>query len=242
MAARETIISEIRRLTQESGGIVPGVEKFTIETGISKSVWWGKYWSKWGDAVIEAGFEPRKMNTKKSSDSVLEIYAEICRHYGKVPSSPEVRFYLNQRAGSISHNALFNHFGSKSELDRAFAAYVRSTEAAHDLLLMIPEEGSEKHLVEQGQKQSSGRQDGYVYLLKSGGHYKIGKSDDIEKRVKSIVVSLPERAELIHTIKTDDPSGIENYWHRRFAEKRANGEWFALSTSDVAAFKKRKYQ
>ncbi len=221
---------------------MPGVEKFTVETGISRSVWWGKYWSKWGDAIIEAGFEPRKMMTKKSSDTVLEIYAEMCRHYGKVPSSPEVRFYLNQRAGSISHNALFNHFGSKSELDRAFTAYVRSTEAVHDLLPMIPEEGSAKHLAEQEQQRSPSRQDGYVYLLKSGNHYKIGKSDDIERRVKSIVVSLPEKAELVHTIRTDDPSGIESYWHRRFVEKRANGEWFALSTSDVAAFKKRKFQ
>jgi len=242
MATRETILNEIRRLTQEGGGVVPGVEKFTVETGISRSVWWGKYWSKWGDAVVEAGFEPRKMMIKKSSDSVLEIYAEMCRHYGKVPSTPEVRFYLNQRAGSISHNALFNHFGSKSELDRAFAAYVRSTQAAHDLLPMIHEEGSAKHLAEQEQRRSSSKQDGYVYLLKSGNHYKIGKSDDIERRVKSIVISLPEKAELVHTIRTDDPSGIESYWHRRFAEKRANGEWFALSTSDVAAFKKRKFQ
>ncbi len=242
MTTKETILNEIQRLTREGEGIVPGVEKFTAETGISKSVWWGKYWSKWSDAVTEAGFEPRKMNTKKSSDFVLETYADICRHYGKVPSTPEVRLYLNQRAGFISHNALFNHFGSKSELDRTFVAYVRSTEAANDLLPMTSKNGSVEHLAQQDQRLRSNKQDGYVYLLKSGNHYKIGKSDDIEKRVKSIVVSLPEKAELVHTIRTDDPTGIENYWHRRFAEKRANGEWFALSINDVVAFKKRKYQ
>ncbi len=221
---------------------MPGRRKFSNETGILESVWWGKYWSKWSDAVIEAGLEPGKVSTKKSPDFVLETYAEICRHYGKLPSSPEVRLYLSQRSGLISHNAMLNHFGSKSGLDQAFAAHVRATEAAQDLLLIIHDKGLAKHVARQEQRQTSNKQDGYVYLLKSGRHYKIGKSDDIEKRIKSIVVSLPEKAELVHTIRTDDPSGIESYWHRRFAENRANGEWFALSASDVAAFKKRKYQ
>lgn len=242
IATKETILDEIRRLTQEGGGIAPGIEKFAAETGISWSTLRGKYWSKWSDAVAEAGFEPRRMNIKKSSDFVLETYAAVCRHYGKVPSWSEVVLYLNQHPGSISQNAMFRHFGSKSKLDQAFAAYVRSTEAAHDLLPMLRDEESAGNMAKQEQQQSTSRQDGYVYLLKSGSHYKIGKSDDIEKRVKSIVVSLPEKAELVHSIRTDDPSGIELYWHRRFAEKRANGEWFALSTSDVAAFKKRKFQ
>jgi hypothetical protein len=84
--------------------------------------------------------------------------------------------------------------------------------------------------------------DGYVYLLKSGDHYKIGKSDDIERKVKEIRTQMPESVVLVHTIKTDGISGVEQYWHRRFQEQRVNGEWFKLSRSDISAFKKRNFQ
>jgi Meiotically up-regulated gene 113 len=78
-------------------------------------------------------------------------------------------------------------------------------------------------------------------MAKHGRHYKIGKSFDVPRRHREIAIELPEKLDVVHVIRTDDPSGVEAYWHKRFAAKRTNGEWFALAADDVRAFKRRRF-
>jgi hypothetical protein len=81
---------------------------------------------------------------------------------------------------------------------------------------------------------------GYVYLLKHGSRreYKVGRTNNPLRREGELGVQLPEKLQPIHYIETDDPAGVENYWHSRFANKRKEGEWFALTPTDVRAFKR----
>jgi hypothetical protein len=81
---------------------------------------------------------------------------------------------------------------------------------------------------------------GYVYLIKHGGHceYKIGRTSNALRREGEIAASLPQQVKPIHVIETDDPVGLEAYWHRRFADRRIRNEWFELTAEDVKAFKR----
>ena len=74
---------------------------------------------------------------------------------------------------------------------------------------------------------------GYVYLIKSGEHYKIGRTKNLKTRVKSFETSLPLGATVVHSFETDDTTEAEIELHARFSDKRINGEWFNLVQDDV---------
>lgn len=79
---------------------------------------------------------------------------------------------------------------------------------------------------------------GFVYLARGHpGEFKIGRTNLVDRRLAEVGATFPVELDLIHEIKTDDPAGVEAYWHRRFADKRLRGEWFRLSSGDVAAFR-----
>ncbi len=232
---RKTILDEIKKLAKAGNGQPPGVRRFENETGIRETAWRGVYWARWGDALIEAGFLPNSWQSKHEQELVFEKFIEACRHFSRVPTIDELKIYSRTQKDFPTPKSFYTHFGSKNALVDNLRNWVKGREEYKDIFMMIG--------IEVEQKTTSARSnEGIVYLIKSGSHFKIGRSDELERRVKEIRVSLPEAASLEHSIRTDDPAGIEAYWHRRFAERRANGEWFKLTASDVAAFKRRKYQ
>lgn len=233
---RQLIISEIRRLGSENNGQPPGVSAFTNATGITMGKWRGTYWARWSDALAEAGYQPNSLVARRDSNEVLRKVAELCRILGRMPTNSDMRLHVRADASFPNDKTVASHFGSMSQLRAALRQLSSQAEFAY-LADIVPEE-----VAEQRNLTSNATADGWVYLLRSGAFHKIGRSDQLERRVKSINIALPEAATLVHAIQTDDPSGIEAYWHRRFADRRANGEWFKLDPSDVRAFTRRKFQ
>lgn len=235
---RDFILQEIRRLASINGGRAPGVNLFARETAIPIHQWRGRYWSRWSDALKDAGLEPNKLRARSDRRSLLEGLIASCRHFGRLPSEADMQI-LRRTDPAIPHpNVLKTHFGKKDDLIRALAKYVSNDPNYADVATMLPDQGG--HTL--SRQSLSKPVEGFVYLIKSGDFYKIGRSDDAERRFKQITIALPDKAKLFHTIRTDDPPGIEAYWHRRFADRRANGEWFKLTSQDIAAIKKRKFQ
>jgi hypothetical protein len=234
---REQILNEIRKLAAENGGQTPGVRLFERETSIREGAWRGVHWARWSDAVKEAGFEPNAKQGRLEESFFLAKLAEACRHFGKFPTAMELRMYQKTDAEFPNVKSITRHFGSLTNIPDRLAEWAKASGDHPDLEEMLGHRPSESRI-----SPPTSTKEGLVYLIRSGAHYKIGRSDEIERRVKEIRTALPDAGTLVHAIRTDDPPGIEAYWHRRFAERRANGEWFKLTASDIAAFKRRKYQ
>ena len=63
------------------------------ERGIRESAWFGIYWPRWGDALIEAGFTPNTPPERLDEGHVFSKLAAACRHFGRFPVTKEMRMY-----------------------------------------------------------------------------------------------------------------------------------------------------
>jgi hypothetical protein len=232
---KEDILAEIRRTAQENGGRPLGAGRFERETGI-KPYDWSRHWARFGDAQREAGFEPNTLQVAYDDDYLVEKIALLTRELGKFPTKLERRVKLSTDPTFPSANT-FDRLGVKGQLVAKVLAYCVDKATYNDvveILKSIPKVGA----ANSDPQENAIEQLGEVYLFKSGRYYKIGMTKDTVRRGSELRIQLPERMDLIHSIRTDDPSGIEAYWHRRFADKRMNGEWFDLNPADIRAFKR----
>ncbi|CCI54558.1 GIY-YIG nuclease family protein [Nostocoides jenkinsii] len=240
MPTRDHILSELRRIGADLGR-APGKRVFERETGIRESDWAGKYWVRWSDAVAEAGLSPNVLNPRLDDAVVAQALATEIRRLGRVPIINELK--MRSAEDSDFPNAkTFQRQGGKAGMVEMVRQFCQADPGKWaDVLGMLPEPAeplpaamaSEPELVR-----------GYVYLIKSGKRFKIGLSTDVQRRLLQLNTGMPEAGELIHVITTDDPAGIESYWHRRFAAKRVrpDAEWFDLNADDVRAFRPRRFQ
>lgn len=173
---------------------------------------------------------------------LLSKLASFIRELGHFPVGGEIRLKARTDKDFPSHN-VFLRFAKKKELLEKTIAWCTDQGDFNDVI-DICQQSLAQHGIKKLQVESSPADDeifGTVYLFKVGNYYKIGRSNSSGRREYELAIQLPEKLTKIHEISTDDPIGIEKYWHNRFADKRKNGEWFELTPTDVKAFKRRKF-
>ena len=238
---RDTILAAMKQTATENGGKPLGMARFERATGIGESDWL-RYWARFGDLQREAGFEPNQLQGAYDDAYLFEKLIDVTRELQKFPTSRE----LVTKAHSDPHfpsSTVFQRVGNKKQVIAKFVAYCEERPEYDDVITLLKpliatylDNGMDK--VEPNGEESSY---GFVYLVKGHpGEYKIGRTNLVDRRQSELGATASVEPERIHVITTDDPSGVEAYWHKRFQEKRMRGEWFRLSPADVRAFKRWK--
>ena len=240
MMSKEDILSEIRRVAQERGGRV-GLAAFLKTTGIPEKQTFGRHWATWNEALTEAGIAMTSFRRPRTAEaSVLEAVAQSIQRLKKWPTENELSlerhrnssfpslkvFRRLRRSGSLTPKVQAHSAGRPDLVDAARIASQQSMQT-------VPEVSPIGRAPVQG----------YVYMMRSGRRYKIGHTTSPSRRHREVRLDLPDPTSLVHSIETNDPSGIDSCWHHRFESKQVRDtEFFTVDASEVAAFKRRKYQ
>jgi len=237
---RAHIVQEIKRTAKENNGKPLGHNKFTSETGIKKSDWYGVYWARWGEALHEAGFAPNQFQSAFDVADLLTKYAQFAQKLGRLPADGDLRLKGSTDKTFPNATTLHNRFGGKAQLVQKLLVYCQGHNGYEDVVKLCDAYSPLKLEAPTEDHEPDDVTIGFVYLIKSGRFFKIGRSNAAGRRTYELDLQLPEKATPVHVIRTDDPPGIEAYWHTRFESKRKNGEWFDLDMKEVSAFKRRK--
>lgn len=77
---------------------------------------------------------------------------------------------------------------------------------------------------------------GFVYAIRAEtGLIKLGRTrGPVHKRLSDLQRMSPVRLELLGFCWTDAAADVERYFHYLFIDRRIHGEWFRLTTRDLA--------
>src|SRR5581483_1686337 len=164
---KEHIISEIRRTATANGGVALGWRRFEEETGIRYYDWFGQFWTRWGDAVREAGFEPNRMSEAYDDRFLLEKLVLLTRSLGRVPTQGDLRLATRNDSQFPSEKA-FRRPGSKPVRASRLLAFCEANPGNADVAELWRHVSSLAQSPDAEQADSAPPPVGYVYLLKHG--------------------------------------------------------------------------
>jgi len=133
---KQHILDEIKRTAAANGGVPLGTAKFLKETGIKNSDWLGTFWPRWGDALREAGFQPNKLQTAYSQDTLIEKLISLTRELGHFPVRAELAI-KSRSDGDFPWSLTFEkHFGRLGQRAAKILDYCRNRAGYEDIIAL----------------------------------------------------------------------------------------------------------
>lgn len=113
-------------------------------------------------------------------------------------------------------------------MDKNLREHLNKVAKVRSKLKLIPDLGA--HIVDAYKPPSPMRYTGFVYFIQEQGtsFVKIGRADDIRKRLDALQTGNPRPLMLIGYIQETGPN-LERKVHAMFRAQSHRGEWFALS-------------
>lgn len=123
-------------------------------------------------------------------------------------------------------NRLGRHLGKFDSIDRAFDVCLEAVEGWA---------GRWQRKDLKGTDQDS--HPGFVYVIRCGPYFKIGRTSKVERRMVQLGVQMPHPIEIVWTKHVSNMCVAEKFLHEMFSHKRMNGEWFNLNNDDLLIIK-----
>jgi hypothetical protein len=224
---KKHILDEIRRTAAARGGAPLGRLQFFNETGIKEHDWRGVHWSRWSDAVSEAGLSPNQKTEAYDEKFLLDALAGLIRDIKRFPTGSDIRLRTRKGDG-FPYDNTFRRIGSKAEISAKLIAHLNGRPGFENVVAVC--KPLAETLIPQSSTDYKGSKfkEGFVYLLRSGRRYKIGATNDLATRSKAIAVQMPDPTETVHVTLVSMPP------HR--AELRTSGELPKLCSREYLRF------
>jgi hypothetical protein len=178
---KQKILDLIKESADKAGGAALGARTFYKQYGLTDNDI-RKYWDNYNDAVEEAGYPRNEPLRAYEKEEILSAYLSlVIKEKGKFPWS---KAYARRTRGNPDLPAagtLTKRFPRKYDLLLALKEYVSEHETPDEILTLIDDE-LDSAIPPEVVDEAAGLIEGYVYLMKSGKSYRIGRSSDPDFR------------------------------------------------------------
>lgn len=229
---RRGILKLVKECAKRNGGKPPSRAQFERESGIPVHTWRGVYWTNWTDVLVDAGFKHGP--SWRTDEELLKEYSAFALELKRLPTAPDLRM-RSQKKRTSKWGTYSARFGGRAGLHQRLRDYWKGKKGGKKILKLC-----EKLPARRPKGREMPIEPGYVYLMRCGELYKVGKAQSVEHRYQELTGIIPQELVILHRIKTDDSFGVEAYWHKRFRKYWVKGEWFKLERAEVMVFCARK--